>query len=154
MPSIMEGNLARPARRTTSTVAALILCVVVGAAFAGAFAQAASASRPATAKETRGMWRAVDREMRKHGGGVGRCVQHRGRVSTVRGQRFRYGTVLIADNQCGNGTFVLRQRPGGGVWRFVTAGSDIGFPERCADDLKLMGVKVFKDLFPTISNCP
>jgi hypothetical protein len=91
------------------------------------------------------MWRTVDPGQK--------CVHHRGVVSTVKSARYRYGRVTVADSNCGDGVVVLRQPRAGGRWRKVLAGSDIGSPDRCADDLKKLPTSVYRDLFPRV-NCP
>ncbi|MCW2952371.1 MAG: hypothetical protein JWQ48_1541 [Conexibacter sp.] len=112
-------------------IASVGLWLAVGAADAGAH-------RRASAHESRSMWRAVDRS--------GTCVQRRGRISTVATPGYRYGTVTIADSHCGNGSFVLRRRAGTGGWQIRLAGSDIGAPERCADDRRRVPIRVLRDL--------
>ena len=85
------------------------------------------------------MWRVVDAE--------GHCKHRRGRVSTVKTRRHRYGSVTIDDTRCGNGTFVLRRARSGGRWRKVGAGSDWGNPDRCAADVRRIPLSVLRDLF-------
>ena len=89
------------------------------------------------------MWRVVDRP--------GRCVHHRGRISTVHTPHFRYGMVTVGDSMCGDGSYVLRKKRGGhGRWRVRTVGSDIGAPGRCSDDARKVPKAVLRDLFGKI----
>jgi hypothetical protein len=124
----------------------LAACVVVAGLVVAMGAAPATARRTATAAESRAMWRTVDTK--------NECVHRRGFVSTVRSSRYRYGRVTIADSHCGNGVFVLRRPRAGGRWRTVLAGSDIGAPDRCADDLKKVPRAIYRDLFPRDPNCP
>jgi hypothetical protein len=112
-------------------IGSLGLCLAFGAADAGAH-------RRATARESRAMWRTVDASRK--------CVERRGRISTIRTAGYRYGIVTIADSHCGNGSLVLRRRAGAGGWQIRVAGSDIGAPDRCADDRRRVPIRVLRDL--------
>ncbi len=103
----------------------------------------ASARRTATPSESRAMWKVVDR--------ASRCVHHRGKISTVRAKRFRYGVVTVADSQCGNGSYVMRRNKHRHRWYRVLAGSDIGYSDRCYDDVEKVPARVLEDLFPGMS---
>lgn len=106
-------------------------------------ADSADAHRQATARESRGMWRIVEREPYLHD-----CVQRRGQISTAHTPRRKYGTVVISDRNCGNGQYVLAKRRGArGPWRILGAGSDWGAPERCASDLRRIPRRVLEDFF-------
>lgn len=120
-----------------------LLGAVAWIALFGLSSAAAEAHRRATARESKGMWRTVERE-----DFLSDCVQRRGLISTAPTPRRKYGTVVVADGKCGNGQFVLAKRRGGsGVWRIVGAGSDWGSPDRCADDLKRIPRRVLEDFF-------
>ncbi len=105
----------------------------------------AGARRSATAAESRAMWRVVDAD--------NSCQHRRGKVSTVRSAKWRYGIVTIADSHCGNGSFVMRRPKSGGRWRQRVAGSDIGAPQRCAADVKRVPLRVLRDLL-AFEVCP
>lgn len=124
----------KASRAATLLTTALLVC-----ACALVLAQPAGADRRATRSESRAMWRAVDAE--------GRCPHRRGRVSTVRTRRYRYGRVGVNDATCGTGEYVLRRRKGTRRWRKVGAGSDWGAQERCAQDLKRIPRAVLRDFF-------
>lgn len=98
----------------------------------------AHASRRATVAESSAMWRVVDK--------AGKCVHHRGTISTIKSSKYRYGTVVVSDRNCGNGQPVLRRARAGGRWRVLRQGSDWGDPARCADDLKVIPLRVMRDL--------
>jgi hypothetical protein len=103
----------------------------------------ADAHRLATVRESKGMWRTVEREPY-----LDDCVQRRGMISTAHTPRRKYGTVVISDRNCGNGQYVLAKRRGTmRPWRIFGAGSDWGFPERCASDLRRIPRRVLKDFF-------
>lgn len=109
----------------------------------GLLAASAEADRQATAKESRGMWRTLEREAHFEG-----CVERGGLISTAHTPRRKYGTVVVADSHCGNGQFVLvRKRGAAGSWRIVGAGSDWGNPDRCASDLRRIPRRVLEDFF-------
>lgn len=108
-------------------------------------APSSQARKRASAAQSRAMWQVVDSE--------GKCIHWRGVVSTVK-SRYSWGTVVIADRNCGNGQYVLKRRKGTRRWQIVGAGSDWGFPDRCADDLRKIGRRVYRDLFPGDPNCP
>jgi hypothetical protein len=110
----------------------------------------ASAQRKATKTESRTMWRALDATTKDS---LSDCVQHRGRISTVKSSRYRYGKITIADATCGNGETILRRsKRRGGKWRVRGGGSDWGNPTRCAHDVMRIPIKVLRDFFPRI--CP
>lgn len=116
---------------------------VLALALVGFSASLADAHRQATTGESNGMWRTVEREPY-----LGDCVQRRGLISTARTPRRKYGTVVIADRNCGNGQYVLVKRRGTTrPWRILGAGSDWGFPERCASDLRKIPRRVLEDFF-------
>lgn len=108
----------------------------------------ASARRAATQAESGAMWRAAEPRLGED------CVHHRGVISTVKQGRYLYGYVTVRDNVCGNGDIVVRKRRTGAQWSWVTSGSDIGVPDRCAADLKKIPTAVFRDLFPRNPYCP
>jgi hypothetical protein len=86
------------------------------------------------------MWKVADP--------FGKCVHHRGRISTAHTPGVKYGTVVISDGNCGNGQVVLsrpRHRPG--RWRELGVGSDWGYPGRCKQDLEKIPRKVLEDFF-------
>jgi hypothetical protein len=114
-----------------AAVIALLLMLVAPAT--------ASARRSATRAESRAMWRVVDAS--------GKCQHARGVISTVHSSHYRYGSVTVADAQCGNGTYVLRRPLHSGRWRTVAAGSDWGAPDRCGRDRKVIPLRVMRDLF-------
>jgi hypothetical protein len=100
----------------------------------------AEADKAAVRMDSRAMWRLVDP--------AGKCIHHPGRISTAHTPRVKYGTVVIADNQCGNGQVVLsRPRRHSGRWRVLGMGSDWGYPARCKQDLKKIPRKVLEDFF-------
>ena len=106
------------------------------------------ADRKATKSESRAMWRVVQRALDQSEPAMQRsCVHHRGRVSTVKSRRFKFGKVTVADRHCGNGEFVLRRTKQRGRWHIRGAGSDWGSPDRCKDDLAHIPRKVLEDLF-------
>jgi hypothetical protein len=120
---------------------------LIGGIFALAWmalpAGAATAHRPATSGESQGMWRTVERQPY-----LDDCVQRRGLISTARTPRLKYGTVVIADGTCGNGQYVLAKRKGTSrPWRILGAGSDWGYPGRCASDLRRIPRGVLEDFF-------
>lgn len=89
------------------------------------------------------MWRTVERLAYFND-----CVERRGRVSTAYTPRRKFGTVLISDGRCGNGTVVLAKRRGRpGPWRILGSGSDWGYPGRCASDLERIPLRVLQDFF-------
>ena len=116
---------------------ALVLALVVSTA------DSAEAHRQATAAESNGMWRVVEKEPYLED-----CVQRRGLISTANTPRHKYGTVVIADRNCGNGQYILVKRRGGThPWRILGAGSDWGYPGRCASDLRKIPRRVLEDFF-------
>ena len=104
-------------------VALLLLC-----------APAAQAKKRASAAQSAAMWKVVDPEKR--------CRHARGWISTA--ARDLYGTVVIADANCGNGQAVLRRK--GGRWTVRGQGSDWGFLDRCDADLRRIPAAVLRDL--------
>jgi len=109
----------------------------------GLLSEPAGAQRRASAAESRGMWRAVEREPYTDG-----CVHHRGLISTAYSPRRKYGTVFISDRFCGNGQAVLAKRRGARRgWRILGSGSDWGYPGRCAADLRRIPRRVLEDFF-------
>jgi hypothetical protein len=89
------------------------------------------------------MWKAVEVKY-----GFDGCVERRGQISTAP-TRKKYGTVIVSDNHCGNGQFVMskpRKSPHA-VWRVLGAGSDWGDPERCSQDLRRIPRSVLQDFF-------
>jgi hypothetical protein len=128
----MDASLQRAALPPLILVAAL--------AMAACFSNSAQADRRATRAESKAMWKLADP--------AEKCVHHRGRISTAHTPRAKYGTVVIADVNCGNGQVVLsrpRHRPG--RWRELGVGSDWGYPGRCKQDLKKIPLKVLEDFF-------
>ena len=118
--------------------AAALLCVIAAAL---TLAPAAPARKRASAAQSKAMWRVADR--------AGKCVHHRGVVSTVT-SRYAWGYVEVADGQCGNGIYVLKRRKGTRTWKVAGAGSDWGAPERCRSDVRKIGRRVLQDLFPRL----
>jgi hypothetical protein len=102
-------------------------------------ASPALADRRATRSESRAMWRVVDPD--------GMCVHHRGHISKSHARSSKWGTVVVADNHCGNGQYVLRRRNSARRWKVAGAGSDWGNPNRCADDLHKIPRAVLEDFF-------
>jgi hypothetical protein len=102
--------------------------------------QAASADRRASGSTSRAMWRAADPQHR--------CVHRRGRISSVRRAHRRFGTVTIADDQCGNGTVLLRTRRHSRRWQRVASGSDWGadLTIDCAREFPGVPVAALRDL--------
>ncbi len=92
------------------------------------------------------MWRAADH--------AGRCVHRRGKISTVRGHSYQYGSLTVADSTCGNTTYVLRRRRAtGSRWHIALAGSALGIPGQCAAELRKVPPSELHDLLPRIG-CP
>jgi hypothetical protein len=118
------------------------IAVVLVASFA-ALTPLAHAHRRATRTESKRMWRAVNH---RYGYKSHSCIEHRGQISTAKTPGVRFGIVTIADNHCGNGQFVLSKR-GHGRWRVLGAGSDWGYTDRCADDLRKIPRVVLEDFF-------
>jgi hypothetical protein len=115
----------------------------VALAWIGVSVSSADAHRQATARESSGMWRVVEREPY-----LDDCVQRRGRISTARTRRRKYGTVVISDRNCGNGQYVLSKRRGTmRPWHILGAGSDWGSPGRCVSDLRNIPRRVLEDFF-------
>ena len=111
-----------------------------------AFPAVAPASKRASAAQSKAIWRAYERKFPGPS-----CVHHRARISTVK-SRFTWGKIVVADSTCGNGEMVFKRLKGTRRWRFVSGGSDWGAPGRCADDLHLLGRRVYRDFFPS-SDC-
>jgi hypothetical protein len=90
------------------------------------------------------MWEAVYADFGSSG-----CVEHRGQISTAHTPKRKYGTVVIADTQCGNGQVILAQSRDNSeaAWQVLGAGSDWGYPGRCASDLRKIPRKVLQDFF-------
>lgn len=137
-----EGNADRIAGSGGRWAVALTLvswttCLVLAAS-------PAAAHRAATQLESEQMWQAV---YAKYGGGG--CVEHRGQISTVHTPKLEYGKVVVADDICGNGQYVLAKPrdDASAAWRVLGAGSDWGMPARCASDLRRIPRKVLQDFF-------
>jgi hypothetical protein len=113
-------------------VVGLVACV---AAWVMLGAPAAQAKKRASAAQSAAMWKVVDPEKR--------CRHARGWVSTA--ARDLYGTVIIADANCGNGQAVLRRK--GGRWSIRGQGSEWGSYDRCDADLRRIPAAVLRDLF-------
>ncbi len=116
-----------------------VALVVVTAVLSTSAVEQAEARRVATPAESAAMWAVVDQDSR--------CAQHRGVISTVRSGRYRFGSVTVADANCGNGQAILRQRRGTNIWRIVGQGSDWGARDRCAADLRRIPRAVLQDIF-------
>ena len=119
-----------------------VAIVLLGLVGAGSLPAAASASRPASKSASRQMWRVADSS--------GKCVHHRGRISTAGTHKRVFGLVTIADGQCGNGQVVLSKRRHArhARWHELGIGSDWGVdPGRCSSDLKRIPLKVLRDFF-------
>lgn len=126
------------------------LALIVASLALAVVGSPASAHRKATKAESRAMWKALDATVE---GSLKDCVQRRGRISTVKSKRYRYGKIVIADSTCGDGVTILRRpKRRGGKWRVRGNGSDWGNPSRCARDIKRIPLKVLRDFFPGI--CP
>lgn len=129
------GRLTTCIVATTLSVWAACLLVITSPAWA---------HRAATQTESEGMWRVVDIRYGYEG-----CVQRRGLISTAHTLKLEYGSVVVSDDICGNGQYVLA-RPRhvtGARWRVLGAGSDWGDPERCSSDLRHIPRKVLQDFF-------
>lgn len=102
---------------------------------------AATADLRASGSTSRAMWHAVDPQHR--------CVHRPGRISTVHRPHWRFGTVTIADNHCGNGTVLLRARRHNRHWRIVASGSDwtADLTVDCGHDYPRVPVAALRDLF-------
>jgi hypothetical protein len=98
------------------------------------FAPSAEAKKRASAAQSAAMWKVVDPGKR--------CQHARGWVSTK--ARDLWGTVVIADANCGNGQAVLRRK--GGRWTVRGQGSDWGAYDRCDSDLRRIPGAVLRDL--------
>lgn len=100
----------------------------------------ASADRRASGSTSRAMWHAADPQHR--------CVHRAGRISKVRRPHWRFGTVTIADGQCGNGTVLLRARRHNGHWLRVASGSDWGadLTIDCGREFRGVPVAALRDL--------
>lgn len=117
-----------------------MLALVAAAAMAVCFSSLAQADKRASRADSRAMWSVVDPS--------GKCVHRRGRISTAHTPDVKYGTVVIADDNCGNGQAVLsRPRHRAGRWRVLGMGSDWGYPGRCKQDLRKIPRKVLEDFF-------
>jgi hypothetical protein len=115
----------------------------LGLALVVSLAGSAEAHRKAAVGESNGMWRVIEREQYTED-----CVRHRARISTAHTPHRKYGIVLVADRKCGNGQVVLAKRRGTTRrWRILGSGSDWGFPERCASDLRKVPRRVLEDFF-------
>ena len=120
-----------------------LLCGIAVLAWMSVLVGSAEAHRQATARESKGMWRTLEREAHIEG-----CIERRGQISTAPTPRRKFGAVIIADSHCGNGQFVLAKKRGGsGAWRIRGAGSDWGDPDRCAEDLRRIPRRVLEDFF-------
>lgn len=137
----VERRMLPPQRLIARAYFSVLVTLVSTLAIQGT----ATARRQASPAETSAMWRVTD--------SAGKCMHHRGAISTIGVTRLQYGTVTVSDNTCGDGTYVLRRRRTGGAWHIAIAGSDIGAPDRCKDDLRKVPLRVLHDLFPRIG-CP
>lgn len=113
------------------------------------FPASAPAKKRASAAQSRAIWRAYERKFSNGS----TCLHRRAVISTVP-SRYVWGKIVVADRYCGNGEMVYKRRKGTRRWKFVSGGSDWGFPERCADDLRKLGRSVYQDFFPNDPNCP
>ena len=111
----------------------LVVCV---AAWMMMGAPAAQAKKRASAAQSAAMWKVVDPG--------DRCRHTRGWISTAK-TRDAYGTVVIANVNCGNGQAVLRRKAG--RWSIRGQGSDWGSLDRCNADLRRIPATVMRDLF-------
>jgi hypothetical protein len=127
-------------RRLTAALAAgcLLVALVAAPATAGA------SSRRATRAQTRAIFRAIDRHYHIRAG-LSRCHPATPRLHPV-GRSF-YTVVTIASRACGNGQFALRRPRSGGRWQALGAGSDWGSPDRCARDIRVIGITALRELF-------
>ena len=88
------------------------------------------------------MWRVVEELVNPSG----TCVHHRGVISTVKTDKYRWGRVTVSDSRCGDGRVILRRRKHHKQWHIRQTGSDWESPDSCAEELRRIPRRVLEDL--------